>query len=88
MKTIITLIAATVLTMSTACSAEPGKDAAKPAEAPKTTEAPKTKQVCLDVVQNGKPVKNKDGSTKQNCRTVKVHKKHEGTKIDGAKKSK
>lgn len=82
MKTIITLIAATVLTMSTACSAEPGKDTAKPAE------APKTKQVCLDVVQNGKPVKNKDGSTKQNCRTVKVHKKHEGTKIDGAKKSK
>jgi hypothetical protein len=26
-------------------------------------------------------VKNKDGSVKQECRTVKIHKKHEGTKV-------
>jgi hypothetical protein len=43
--------------------------------------APETKRVCKDVVQNGKPVLNKDGSVKQECRTVKIHKKHEGTKV-------
>jgi len=46
-----------------------------------------TRQVCLDVKDKaGKEVKNKDGSTKQSCKTVKVHKKHEGTKIEDAKK--
>jgi len=42
----------------------------------------KTKQVCKDVVgKDGKPVKNKDGSVKQACKTIKIHKKHEGTEI-------
>jgi len=42
----------------------------------------KTKQVCKDVVgKDNKPVKNKDGSVKQQCKTIKVHKKHEGTEI-------
>ncbi len=42
----------------------------------------KTKEVCHDVVgKDGKPVKNKDGSVKQACKTIKVHKKHEGTEI-------
>ena len=42
----------------------------------------KTKQVCKDVVgKDNKPVKNKDGSVKQACKTIKVHKKHEGTEI-------
>jgi hypothetical protein len=45
------------------------------------TAKPETKKVCKDVVQNGKPVKNKDGSVKQQCRTIKIHKKHEGTKV-------
>ena len=47
-------------------------------------EAPavKTKEVCKDVVgKDGKPVTNKDGSVKQQCKTIKVHKKHEGTEI-------
>lgn len=47
-------------------------------------EAPavKTKEVCKDVQgKDGKPVKNKDGSVKQQCKTIKVHKKHEGTEI-------
>jgi hypothetical protein len=47
-------------------------------------EAPKkeTARVCVDVKdKEGKPVKNKDGSVKQNCRTVKVHKKLEGTAV-------
>jgi azurin len=41
-----------------------------------------TKQVCKDVQgKDGNPVKNKDGSVKQMCKTIKVHKKHEGTEI-------
>lgn len=48
---------------------------------------PKTKEVCKDVVdKQGKPVKNKDGTTKQQCKTIKVHKKLEGTQVPPAKK--
>ena len=44
--------------------------------------AVKTKEVCKDVIgKDGKPVKNKDGSVKQACKTIKIHKKHEGTEI-------
>ena len=47
----------------------------------------KTKEVCKDVVdKQGKPVKNKDGSVKQQCKTIKVHKKLEGTPVPPAKK--
>jgi hypothetical protein len=54
------------------------QDAKKDAPA----EAPKTKQVCMDVVgKDGKPVILKDGKTQQNCRTIKIHKKFEGTEI-------
>lgn len=53
--------------------------AADPAPA---KEAPKTKQICTDVKgKDGKVVKNKDGSVKKSCRTIKVHKKHEGTAV-------
>ena len=42
----------------------------------------KTKQVCKDVVgKDGKAVKNKDGTTKQACKTIKVHKKLDGTPV-------
>lgn len=42
----------------------------------------KTKQVCKDVVgKDGKTVKNKDGTAKQACKTIKVHKKLEGTPV-------
>jgi hypothetical protein len=47
------------------------------------TEAPKkeTRKVCVDVKdKEGKPVKNKDGSVKQNCKEVKAHKKLDDTK--------
>jgi hypothetical protein len=54
---------------------------AVPAFAADTAEPPKTKRVCKDVVKDGKTVKNKDGSVKQECRTIKIHKKHEGTKV-------
>lgn len=49
--------------------------------------APKeTRRVCVDVKdKEGKPVKNKDGSTKQNCKEVKQHKKLEGTPVPDKK---
>ena len=41
-----------------------------------------TKEVCKDVVgKDGKTIKNKDGSAKQTCKKIKVHKKVEGTKV-------
>jgi hypothetical protein len=47
---------------------------------------PATKKVCVDVKdKEGKPLKNKDGSPRQNCKEVKQHKKHEGTKVPDKK---
>lgn len=49
----------------------------------------KTKKICKDAVDKaGKAVKNKDGSAKQTCKEIRVHKKHEGHTIPekGAKK--
>jgi hypothetical protein len=46
----------------------------------------KTKEVCKDVVgKDGKTVKNKDGTAKQACKTIKVHKKLEGTPVPDKK---
>lgn len=40
------------------------------------------KQVCVDVKDKaGDPVKDKFGKVKQTCRTMKVHKKLDGTKV-------
>jgi hypothetical protein len=65
----------------------PAAAPAAPADAGKA-EAPKTKKVCLDVQgKDGKPVIDaKTGKPKQNCTTVKVREKFEGTKIEDAKK--
>ena len=86
----------TLLFSITACSAQTtAEPAKKPATAATTVaekapgaaatkdakDAPKTTRVWKDVVKDGKPVKNKDGSVKQECRTIKIHKKHEGTKV-------
>lgn len=58
---------------------------AYPAQAAEEKKA-ETKKVCVDVKdKEGKPVKNKDGSVKQNCKEVKQHKKHEGTKVPDKK---
>jgi len=47
---------------------------------------PETKKVCVDVKdKEGKSMKNKDGSPRQNCKEVKQHKKHEGTKVPDKK---
>lgn len=40
-----------------------------------------TKKVCIDVMKDGKPVKDAKGNTKQSCKDVKQHKKLEGTKV-------
>lgn len=75
MKKILTLLALTISTVTFAADNHAAADAAK-------ADAPKTKEICKDVVgKDNKPVKNKDGSVKQQCKTIKVHKKHEGTEI-------
>lgn len=49
--------------------------------------APEIKRVCTDVKdKSGQIVKNKDGSTKQKCRDVKVRKKVEGKEIPNSDK--
>lgn len=46
-----------------------------------------TKQVCKDKTDKaGKPIKKADGNPAQECKTIKVHKKLEGTKVEDAKK--
>ena len=44
-----------------------------------------TKKVCVDVMKDGKPVKDAKGNVKQNCKEVKQHKKLEGTKVPDKK---
>lgn len=47
-----------------------------------TAFAAETKEVCETVKDKaGKVVKNKDGSDKQACKKIKVHKKVEGEKV-------
>jgi nitrous oxide reductase accessory protein NosL len=86
MKYILTAIIASLFTLTACAKEEPVKAAPVVVEAAK--EAPKTKRVCKDSKgKDGKVIKNKDGSAKQVCKTIKIHKKHEGTKVpDGKKK--
>ena len=89
MKLFATALFAGMMVFGTAACAkeEPKKEVA--AEVKKdAAEAPKTKQVCLDVQgKDGKPVIDpKTKKPKQNCTTVKVREKFEGTKIEDAKK--
>jgi hypothetical protein len=75
MKFISSLIIAGFLATGTAYAAEEKK-------------APEVKTVCVDVQgKDGKAVIDpKTKKPKQNCTKVKVRKKHEGTKIEDAKK--
>jgi hypothetical protein len=44
------------------------------------------KEVCTDAKdKSGKVIKNKDGTVKQSCATIKVRKKYEATKVPGQK---
>jgi hypothetical protein len=48
-----------------------------------------TKTVCHDTLgKNGKPVTDKNGKVKQNCKKVKIHKKFEGTVVPDKKAGK
>lgn len=78
MKHLTAIMVAGMFSLTACAKEEPKKVEAAPAA---TAAAPETKRVCKDVVKDGKPVKNKDGSVKQECRTIKIHKKHEGTKV-------
>jgi hypothetical protein len=92
MKLLATAIFAGMLAFGTTTYAkeEPKKEAPKAAEVKKdAAPAPETKKVCLDVQgKDGKPVMDpKTNKPKQNCTTVKVREKFEGTKIpEGTKK--
>jgi hypothetical protein len=77
MKLLATAIFAGMLAFGTVSYA---KEEPKKTEATVPAEAPKTKKACIKTI---------DAKTKkevEKCRTVKVHKKYEGTAVDGAKK--
>jgi hypothetical protein len=98
MKLLATALFAGMMVFGTAACAKeepkkaaPAATASAPAAAPtdsKKDAAPATKKVCLDVQgKDGKPVMDpKTNKPKQNCTTVKVREKFEGTKIEDAKK--
>jgi hypothetical protein len=97
MKLFATALFAGFMTIGTAaCAKEEPKqapvqvaqaDAKKESAAPAPAQ-PETKRVCVDVQgRDGKPVMDaKTGKPKQNCTTVKIRPKFEGTKIDEVKK--
>jgi hypothetical protein len=80
MKKLLALLFAVTFTSSIAATTSPTVEV--------KAEAPKTKQVCIDVQgKDGKPVIDpKTKKPKQDCKTVKVHKKHEGTAVPEKKK--
>jgi hypothetical protein len=98
MKLLATAVFTGMLAFGTvACAKEEPKKATPTVAAPaaaaptdaKKDAAPATKKVCLDVQgKDGKPVMDpKTNKPKQNCTTVKVREKFEGTKIpEGTKK--
>jgi hypothetical protein len=91
MKLLATAVFAGMMAFGTVACAkeEPKKEAPKAAEVKKdAAPAPETKKVCLDVQgKDGKPVMDpKTNKPKQNCTTVKVREKFEGTKIPDGKK--
>jgi hypothetical protein len=86
MKLLATALFTGMLAFGTAaCAKEEPKKETAAATAPA---APATKKVCLDVQgKDGKPVMDpKTNKPKQNCTTVKVREKFEGTKIPDGKK--
>jgi hypothetical protein len=89
MKLLATAIFTGMLTFGTvACAKEEPKKATPAATqtAPATSasdkkdEAPKTKKACI------KTTDPKTGKEVEKCKTVKIHEKHEGTKVEGATK--
>jgi hypothetical protein len=85
MKLFATALFAGFMAFGTAACAkeEPKKEVVAEVKKDAAAPAPATKQVCLDVQgKDGKPVIDpKTKKPKQNCVTVKVREKFEGTKI-------
>ncbi len=73
MKNLLALLLVSAFTMAPAVAEE---------------KKPETKKICVDVQgKDGKPVIDpKTKKPKQDCKEVKVHKKHEGTKPEDVKK--
>ena len=98
MKLLIAAIFAGMLAVSTSACAKEEPKKATPAvvESPKASgpvdvkkdAAPETKRVCVDIQgKDGKPVIDpKTKKPKQDCKTITVRKKFEGTKVEDAKK--
>jgi len=86
MKLLATAIFTGMLTFGTvACAKEEPKKAAPavaaaPAADTKKADEPKTKKACI------KTTDPKTGKEVEKCKTVKIHEKHEGTKVEGATK--
>jgi hypothetical protein len=90
MKLLATAIFSGMMIFGTAACAKEDPKKEVPAEVKKdaAAPAPETKRVCLDVQgKDGKPVIDpKTNKPRQNCTTVKVRPKFEGTAIDSAPK--
>jgi hypothetical protein len=73
MKNLLALLLVSAFTMAPAVAEE---------------KKPETKKICVDVQgKDGKPVIDpKTKKPKQDCKEVKIHKKHEGTKPEDVKK--
>jgi azurin len=73
MKNLLALLLVSVFAMSPVAAQE---------------KAPETKKICVDLQgKDGKPVIDpKTKKPKQECKEVKIHKKHEGTKPEDVKK--
>jgi len=73
MKNLLALLLVSVFAMSPVAAQE---------------KAPETKKICVDLQgKDGKPVIDpKTKKPKQDCKEVKIHKKHEGTKPEDVKK--
>lgn len=97
MKILASMVLASVMAVSTAACAkeEPRADSVKAAQVvsaePQGPGKGEMRQVCKDAVgKDGKPVKLKDGTIKQDCKMIKVRKKAdqvtEGSPNDPVKK--
>jgi hypothetical protein len=72
MKQFVTILLMTLAVSAHAVDNHAAADAAKAQH--------ETKTVCVDVMKDGKPVKDAKGKVKQNCKNVKEHKKLEVAK--------
>jgi uncharacterized lipoprotein YehR (DUF1307 family) len=99
MKLLMTAIFASIMAISTAACAKEEPKKTTPAavvEAPKAAApvdvkkdaVPETKRVCVDIQgRDGKPVIDpKTKKPRQDCKTITIRKKFEGTRVEDAKK--